>query len=30
VVTDGTHAANLTHPGAVNDAIFSFLAGLAL
>lgn len=27
-VQDGTHAANLTHPGAVNDAIIDFLRGL--
>jgi 3-oxoadipate enol-lactonase len=25
----GTHAANLTHPGAVNDALIAFLDGLA-
>lgn len=25
IVQDGTHAANLTHPGAVNDAIADFL-----
>ncbi len=27
-VQDGTHSANLTHPGAVNDAIVAFLGGL--
>jgi pimeloyl-ACP methyl ester carboxylesterase len=27
-VQDGTHAANLTHPGAVNDALTAFLAAL--
>jgi 3-oxoadipate enol-lactonase len=27
-VQDGTHASNLTHPGAVNDAIVTFLDGL--
>lgn len=29
-VQDGTHAANLTHPGAVNDAILTFLGGLEI
>jgi len=27
-VDGGTHATNMTHPGATNDAIFGFLAGL--
>jgi pimeloyl-ACP methyl ester carboxylesterase len=27
-VEGGTHSANLTHPGPVNDAIAAFLAGL--
>ncbi|MGO9559101.1 MAG: alpha/beta fold hydrolase [Acidimicrobiales bacterium] len=27
-IQDGTHSANLTHPGAVNEAIIGFLAGL--
>jgi pimeloyl-ACP methyl ester carboxylesterase len=27
-VEGGTHSANLTHPGPVNDAIVSFLEGL--
>jgi 3-oxoadipate enol-lactonase len=27
-IPDGTHAANLTHPGAVNDALVAFLDGL--
>jgi len=28
VVEGGTHAANMTHPGPVNEAILEFLAGL--
>ncbi len=28
MITDGTHAGNLTHPSAVNEAIIGFLAGL--
>ncbi len=27
-IPDGTHTANLTHPGAVNDALITFLDGL--
>ncbi|MGO9196751.1 MAG: alpha/beta fold hydrolase [Acidimicrobiales bacterium] len=27
-IEEGTHASTLTHPGAVNDAIVGFLAGL--
>jgi len=27
-IPGGSHAANLTHPGAVNDAVLSFLSGL--
>ncbi len=29
-IPDGTHAANLTHPGAVNDALITFLSALTL
>lgn len=28
-IPDGSHAANLTHPGAVNDALLAFLGSLA-
>jgi pimeloyl-ACP methyl ester carboxylesterase len=28
VAVEGTHSANLTHSGAVNEAILDFLAGL--
>jgi len=28
VIDGGTHAANMTHPGPVNDALLAFLAGL--
>ena len=28
-IPDGTHTANLTHPGAVNDALITFLDGLS-
>jgi pimeloyl-ACP methyl ester carboxylesterase len=28
VIDGGTHAANMTHPGPVNDAVLAFLAGL--